>query len=213
MTSNIKAAAIILGTLAGGLVIAYSIDLLSKDLTRREETEFTFKTPNHFDADNNTGTEKASALENPFIHSYNDSGFDQAGHDKFYYVDHIEHLRHRLDDAYEQLSNGEFRYALFDSRIVMEDALRLIVHHSQGSKEADDRLLINLKICEKEHLLEDKDFVNRLHDVRRICNANGHDINSEESLTHQKVYFVVMQIRDLLDAAETTLVKGGKSYE
>ena len=97
--------------------------------------------------------------------------------------------------------------------IVMEDALRMIVHHSEGADDSDDRMLVNLKICEHKHLLDDNEFLDRLHGVRRICNANGHELDAEETMSHNKVHFVVMQIRDLLDSAEKTLVTvqyGGK---
>ena len=137
---------------------------------------------------------------------YNASGLDRAGRGRQYYSDHIDQLRERLDEAYQQLQRGEFRYAVYDARVVMEDALRMIVQHTEGSNDSDDRMLVNLKICERKHLLEDSEFLDRLHDVRRICNANGHEINAEDSLTHNKVHFVVMQIRDLLDSAEQTLV-------
>ena len=88
----------------------------------------------------------------------------------------------------------------------MEDALRMIVQHAEGSNESDDRMLVNLKVCERKRLLDDNEFLDRLHDVRRICNANGHELDAEAGMSHNKVHFVVMQIRDLLDSAEQTLV-------
>lgn len=137
---------------------------------------------------------------------YNAAGIDRAGHDRDYYSDHIDQLRGRLDEAYQQLKRGEYRYAVYDARVVMEDALRMIVQHAEGSNDSDDRMLINLKICERKHLLNDNEFLDRLHDVRRICNANGHELDAETGMSHNKVHFVVMQIRDLLDSAEQTLV-------
>ena len=137
---------------------------------------------------------------------YNAAGIDRAGHDRDYYSDHIDQLRGRLDEAYQQLKRGEYRYAVYDARVVMEDALRMIVQHAEGSNDSDDRMLINLKICERKRLLNDNEFLDRLHDVRRICNANGHELDAETGMSHNKVHFVVMQIRDLLDSAEQTLV-------
>lgn len=137
---------------------------------------------------------------------YNISGIDRAGHCRQYYSDYLEQLRERLDDAYHQLQNGEFRYALYDARIVMDQALRMIVQHAEGAEDTDDRMLINLKKCENQHLLNDIAFLDRLHSVRRICNANGHELGTEDSMTHNKVHFVIMQIRDLLDSTECSLV-------
>ena len=96
---------------------------------------------------------------------------------------------------------------MYDARVVMEDALRMIVQHDSGSDGSDDRMLVNLKICERKRLLDNNEFLERLHDVRRICNINGHELGSEDTLSHNKVHFVVMQIRDLLDAAEDNLVR------
>ena len=137
---------------------------------------------------------------------YNASGLNRAGHCRKYYSEHIGQLRERLDEAYQQLQRGEFRYAVYDARVVMEDALRMIVQHAEGSNESDDRMLVNLKVCERKCLLDDNEFLDRLHDVRRICNANGHELDAEAGMSHNKVHFVVMQIRDLLDSAEQTLV-------
>ena len=82
----------------------------------------------------------------------------------------------------------------------------MLVQHEDGCKETDDTMLVNLKICERRQLLKDSAFLDRLHGVRRICNSNGHELDAEDTMSHNKVHFVVMQIRDLLDEAEQTLV-------
>ncbi len=137
---------------------------------------------------------------------YNDKGVDRAGHCRQYYSDQLEQLRGRLDEAYSQLQSGEYRYAVYDARVVMDETLRMLVQHEVGARESDDRMLVNLKICEHKHLLNDPAFLDRLHGVRRICNTNGHELDAEETMSHNKVHFVVMQIRDLLDSAEQALV-------
>ena len=88
----------------------------------------------------------------------------------------------------------------------MEEALRMIVQHALGSNYVDDKMVKNLKICENSHLISDTEFLGRLHSVRRICNANGHELDAEAGMSHNTVHFVVMQIRDLLDIAEQILV-------
>ncbi|MBK1811642.1 hypothetical protein JHL18_13540 [Clostridium sp. YIM B02505] len=137
---------------------------------------------------------------------YNRSGLDRAGHCRQFYSDHLEQLRGRLDDAYQQMQHDKYRYAIYDARVVMEEALKLVVQHSKGQDVIDDKMLVNLKICERKHLLgDDSEFLDRLHGVRHICNANGHELNAEEAMTHSKVYFVIMQIRELLNLAESAL--------
>lgn len=137
---------------------------------------------------------------------YNRSGLDRAGHCRQFYSDHLEQLRGRLDDAYQQMQHEKYRYAIYDARVVMEEALKLVVQHSEGQDEIDDKMLVMLKKCEYKQLLgEDSEFLDRLHGVRHICNANGHELDAEGTMTHNKVYFVVMQIRDLINSAKSAL--------
>lgn len=144
---------------------------------------------------------------------YNASGVDRAGYSRDYYADHLDQLHIRLDEAHKQLKRGEYRYAVYDARIVMEETLRMIVQHALGPNYSDDKMLVNLKICEKKQLLKDADFLNNLHSVRRICNDNGHNLDAGAGMSHKKVHFVVMQTRDLLGIAEQILVTQQKKNE
>ncbi|MGN0442601.1 MAG: hypothetical protein ACI4FO_07835 [Acutalibacteraceae bacterium] len=136
---------------------------------------------------------------------YNCSGIDRAGCCRQFYSVYIEQLRERLCQAFEQMQHGKYRYALYDARVVLEKALKLIVQHVGGQSELGDKLLANLKICERQQLL-DIELIDRLHDARKICNINGHEFGAEEQFTHNKVYFVIIQVRELLNEAETSLV-------
>jgi len=138
---------------------------------------------------------------------YNNAGFDRAGHTAPFYVDYLGKLYLRLNDAKRQLDAGEYRYAIYDARLVLEEALRLVVEHSVGIENSGDKLLENLKICENKQLLDvGSDFIDRLHGVRGICNATTHEIDASERLSHEKTYFVIMQTRDFLKSAEAVLV-------
>lgn len=137
---------------------------------------------------------------------YSASGFDRAGRSETQYIKLMGRLYVRLNDAQHQMDIGEYRYAVNDARLVMEEALRLIVEHAGGTEYSGDCLLENLKICENKSLLhEEPVFIDRLHGVRHICNAVTHELDASERLTHQKTYFVIMQTRDLLKSAEKTL--------
>lgn len=139
---------------------------------------------------------------------YNSSGIDRAGHDKEYYSDCFNKLRSRIGDANRKKNSYEYRYALQDSRTVLEETVRLLVQHNAGTAAVENNLLANLKKCEKKGLLgSDSEFIDRLHSVRKICNYNGHDIDAEEEMSHNTVHFVVMQTQDLLDFAEKTLLE------
>ena len=137
---------------------------------------------------------------------YSATGFDRAGRTPRQYVDLLGRLYIRLHDAKRQLDLGEYRYAVNDARLVMEEALRLVVEHAGGVDSTGDCLLENLKICEDRSLLAVEEvFIDRLHGVRHICNEVTHELEASERLTHQKSYFVVMQTHDLLKSAEETL--------
>ena len=137
---------------------------------------------------------------------YSEAGFDRAGRNSGNYVDYLGRLYLRLRDAQRQMEIGEFRYAINDARLVMEEALRLVVEHASGMDNIGDSLLENLKICENKGLLAvEPIFMDRLHGVRHICNEVTHELSASDRLTHQKTYFVIMQTRDLLKTAETTL--------
>ena len=137
---------------------------------------------------------------------YSEAGFDRAGRNVGYYVDYLGRLYLRICDAQRQLEVGEFRYAVNDARLVMEEALRLVVEHAGGMDSTGDGILENLKICENKGLLSvEPVFIDRLHGVRHICNEVTHELSASDRLTHQKTYFVIMQTRDLLKTAETTL--------
>lgn len=124
-----------------------------------------------------------------------------------YYNPYIKKLRRRLDEAYQQMQQGQFRYAVYDTRTVMEEALKLLIRHINGAEDIDRSLLTKLKICERRQLLgKDKKFIRRLHEVFHICNISGNDFGAEEALNHKEVYFAIMQTKDLLNFVESTLV-------
>ena len=81
----------------------------------------------------------------------------------------------------------------------MEETLKLILYHTRGILKTNDILGL-LKECERYHILEEE-MINKLHEVRRLCNENGHEFDAEEWRTHDQVHFVVMQTRELLNTA------------
>lgn len=137
-------------------------------------------------------------------------GFDKSGSDKLGlsrtdYQKRLELLLKRWRKAYSQMESGEFEYALYDSRLVMEETLRLIVFHHIGGRLRDDSSLNLLRYCQKNKYLDD-DMIDRLHDVRKSGNVNNHDLLSGQSISPKKIYFVLMQVRDLLTEAKQLLV-------
>lgn len=139
---------------------------------------------------------------------YNRSGTDRAGYGRSYYVESIKLLRRRLDEAYQQLQQGKFRYALYDAYTVMGEVVKLIVQHTNGTDDIGDDVSLNLKICEREGLLgEEVGFMDRLREVFHICRLNRCEFVPQDKRNYGKVHFAVMQMKDLLNLAEKILVR------
>lgn len=129
---------------------------------------------------------------------YNADGIDRAGCNKGAYYAQLKRLSVRLQEAYTQLQYGDYRYSLHDVRSVLEELLILIVQHSGGKDKVGDKILINLKICQHQELL-DRRLISRLHGVRKICNISIHEIDAEEKIDKKAVSFANRTVSDLLE--------------
>lgn len=138
---------------------------------------------------------------------YNSEGYDRAGRSAQDYTELLGSLYVRHGDAKRKLDSREFRYAIQDARLVLEETLRLIVGHACGLKAVEEKLADNLATCVRKKLLDvDSDFISRLHGVRAVCNATLHEMDASTRLTHEKTYFVLMQTHEFLKMAEDYLV-------
>lgn len=126
--------------------------------------------------------------------------------DKKYYADDIKKLRYLLDEAYQQMQQGQFRYAIYDADSVMRKTIKILLRYKNGGYAEDD-LLMNMKICERKKLLgSDKDFISRLYEVYHICRCEKQRFNKGKYINHRKVHFVIMQIKDLLNFVEKEII-------
>ncbi len=126
--------------------------------------------------------------------------------DKKYYAENIKELRYLLDEAYQQMQQGQFRYAIYDADSVMRQAIKIMLQYKNGGYVLDD-LLMNMKICERKMVFgTDKDFISRLYEVYHICKCAGQEFNKGEYLNHRKVHFVIMQLKDLLNFVEGEII-------
>lgn len=127
-------------------------------------------------------------------------------YDKKYYAEDIRKLRYLLDEAYQQMQQGQYRYAVYDADSVMREAVKIILRYENGGYVMDD-LLMNIRICERKKLLgTDKDFISRLYEVYHICECEGQRFNKGKYINHRKVHFVIMQLKDLLNFVEREVI-------
>ena len=138
---------------------------------------------------------------------YNADGLDRCGHNRNFYAKQLLHFQHHLEIAHQNLQKGEYRYALYESRVVMDEALRCIIEHNFGKEGIGNAILDNLTICENKKLLNvDRSFYSKMHDVRKICNSNEHELAAGASMSHDTVHFVISQTRELLDSAKQSII-------
>lgn len=118
----------------------------------------------------------------------------------------LKKLRYRLDWAYQQMQKGQFHCALYDAGIVMGEAVEMILR-CKNNGHTSDNLLENMKICQRRKLFGvDKGFVNRLYDVYHICKCDGREDGQGQSVRRRKVYFAIMQLKDLLNLIERNII-------
>lgn len=138
---------------------------------------------------------------------YNNMGLDRAGRTKRYYEDYLQKMYDAKEEALRMMDTGKFEYALLKTRIVLDDAVRLVIGHTLGPKLVGNTLLQNMKTCEARNLLKvDSNFLGRLHGVRKICNPRIHTLEGAESISVSQVYFAFAQVRDLIPVIRAILV-------
>lgn len=117
----------------------------------------------------------------------------------------IRQLRNRLDKAYQQMQKGQFCYAVYDADCVMREAVKRILRSRNGYVSED--LLENLKTCERRRLFgADTELLRKLYEVYHICSREQRTLKQEKYLNYKKVYFVIMQLKDLLNFVEREVV-------
>lgn len=126
--------------------------------------------------------------------------------DKKYYAAKIKKLRYLLDEAYQQMQQGQYRYAIYDAERVMKMAIKILLRYKNKGYAMDD-LLMNIKICERKKLLgTDKDFINSMYEVYHMCGCEKQIFNKGKYINHRKVHFVIMQLKDLLNFVEGEII-------
>ena len=126
--------------------------------------------------------------------------------DKRYYAEDIKKLRYLLDEAYQQMQQGQYRYAIYDANSVMRETIKILLWYKNRGYAMDD-LLMNIKICERKKLLgADRDFINRLYEVYHICGCERQRLDKGKSINDRKVHFVIMQLKDLLNFVEREII-------
>ena len=121
-------------------------------------------------------------------------------------AENLKKLRYLLDEAYQQMQKGQLHCALYDAGIVMREAVEMILR-CQNNGYMSDNLLENMKICQRRKLFgTDKGFAGRLYDVYHICECDGREDGQGQAVSHRKVYFAIMQLKDLLNLIERNII-------
>ena len=117
---------------------------------------------------------------------YSRQGQDRGGHDKQYYAQHVELMQENERTAYWQLLSDNYRYALSDIRVGIEQGIEDILLHETGKAYEESSLNEKIKTCEEKRIIK-SDFIEKLYSAKRHCNDLLHP-NSERK-TFKQVYF------------------------
>lgn len=127
---------------------------------------------------------------------------------KKYDADFIKRLRWRLDEAYQQLQQKQFRYALHDTYAVMRETLEALVRYAGCADYAGKDALAGIKLCERKHLPgKEEIFKSGLYNALGICRVNEQEFIMQDDLNYREVRFAIMQTKDLLNRAENILLR------
>lgn len=124
------------------------------------------------------------------------------------YPEETKKMHELLNIAEENSKLGKYRYALFDARIVFENALKLYIDINKCEVK-DDNIIKYLFVCEDNSLIDDG-FIDNLHVARKTCNCNSHEIDSYSKITPRKAEYVINQISELLKIVDESILNNKK---
>lgn len=138
---------------------------------------------------------------------YNVAGIDRNGKCKEFYEQCFAQLHIYLDKAFSQLKNGELAYALYEARRVLEETLEQYIKHYFSESKMGKTPEENIDICLRKKLLGE-DLIKSLHNARRQCNKDPHEIDARENLDYKTAWTVLLQVESFLEIAECDLIYG-----
>lgn len=126
---------------------------------------------------------------------------------KEFYEQRFSLLHAYLDKAFSQLKNGELAYALYEARRVLEETLEQYIKHYFSESKLGKTPEENIDICLRKKLLGE-DVIKSLHNARRQCNKDPHEIDARENLDYKTAWTVLLQVESFLEIAECDLIYG-----
>lgn len=138
-------------------------------------------------------------------YGYNSQGLDRSGRSREDYRDEYMHLCKKLEMAEDRMKAKEYGDALHRVALIFDKALEMLIVHSgryEGRKTLDEKLTL----CKERGILdENSEFVSKLYEMKRIRNKSVHEIDFEDCIDHNKVYFMVATAGDLVKLVQLQL--------
>lgn len=126
---------------------------------------------------------------------YKENGKDRSGNEKAYYEKKVAEMQENIRNAYLQMSNSQYAYALRDIRVGIEKGIKAILAHEIGKGYENNRLDSNIRVCSQKKVLN-QDFINKLYSAKLHCNDALHDDCKKE---YNQVYFCYKVLEELTD--------------
>lgn len=148
------------------------------------------------------------------INGYNIVGLDICGKQPQDYLSVLKRLDDAKEEAFKNLQSEKEEYALFKCRQILEDTSMIILKHYYGECYVKSSMRLETKIDKIKNLYscQDKEFIERCHEARKILNPNMHTM-IDTNTTHNKAHFVVMQSKEMIEFAKKVLLNRGVNYE
>lgn len=150
------------------------------------------------------------------INGYNIVGLDICSKQPQDYVSTLKILDDAKEEAFKNLQSGNEKYALYNCRGILDDTTALILKHYYGERYFNPNMKLERKLNKIKELDScrgmDMEFIERCHEARKIVNPNMHTM-IEINAPHNKVHFVVMQTKELIEFAKKVLLNRGVDNE
>ena len=135
---------------------------------------------------------------------YNDKGHDRDGKKKDYYQKRFRKLHWRLSEAKERLSENNYVYAMQDTRVVLDETVKMLIRHFWGKGAIKDELKENVTLCKDKGIFTEE-FNKELGSALHFCNIALHELDADVTLNPSRVRFAIGRVEELLEIAAPLL--------
>lgn len=145
-----------------------------------------------------------SGPRNYVKHGFDSNGLDAAGHDVEYYKNVIQEMTALSEKAKIQMDNHEYKEALLNVRLTIENGVRCILCHWGVELDKRKKIVADIDSCGNYNLLS-SDMVSKLQSARKHCNDLMHASGVEKQIN--QVFFCYKVSCELIEAIKESVLQ------